>query len=76
VPAPGAYAVSLLHDRDSDRRFGWRIDGIGFSGNPKLGWGKPNVAKATARAGAGLTPIRIILNYRRGLGVAPLKRGE
>lgn len=41
VPAAGRYGVSLLHDRDSNRRFGWRVDGIGFASNPKLGLSKP-----------------------------------
>jgi uncharacterized protein (DUF2141 family) len=76
LPGPGTYAVSLLHDRDNDRRFSWRIDGIGFSGNPRLGWGKPNVRSVAANAGSGLTPLRIVMNYRSGLGVAPLKQGS
>lgn len=75
LPGPGTYAVSLLHDRDNDRKFNWKIDGIGFAGNPKLGWGKPNVRKASATAGSGLTALRIVLNYRSGLGVAPLRQG-
>ncbi|MGF7156319.1 DUF2141 domain-containing protein [Novosphingobium gossypii] len=74
LPGPGRYGVSLLHDRDSDRKFNWRIDGIGFAGNPKLGWGKPRAAVASADAGSGPTPLSITLNYRRGLGVAPLPR--
>lgn len=75
LPAPGVYAVSLLHDRDGDRRFNWKIDGIGFSGNPRLGLGKPPARKASATAGSCLTPLRIVLNYRSGLGVAPLRQG-
>ncbi|WP_067731951.1 DUF2141 domain-containing protein [Novosphingobium naphthalenivorans] len=74
LPAPGTYAVSLLHDRNEDRKFNWTIDGIGFAGNPRLGWGKPKARKASATAGPGLTHITIVLNYRRGLGVAPLDR--
>jgi uncharacterized protein (DUF2141 family) len=73
VPQAGSYAVSLLHDRDASRRFGWTVDGIGFSGNPKLGWSKPKAAAAHVNASAGLTRIAILLNYRSGLGVAPLK---
>lgn len=73
LPGPGTYAVSLLHDRDNDRKFNWRIDGIGFSGNPKLGWGKPSVRNVATSAGSGMTSLRIVMNYRSGLGVAPLK---
>jgi uncharacterized protein (DUF2141 family) len=43
IPGPGSYSVSLLHDRDQNRRFGWTVDGIGFTGNPHLGWSKPQV---------------------------------
>ena len=74
LPAAGTYAVSLLHDRDSNRKFGWRVDGIGFAGNPKLGWSKPKSADATARAGATPTRIAIVLNYWRGLGMRPIRK--
>ncbi|WP_260921898.1 DUF2141 domain-containing protein [Novosphingobium sp. 9] len=72
LPGPGRYSVSLLHDRDSDRKFEWRHDGIGFGGNPKLGWSKPKSAAASAAAGPGLTPITIVMNYQRGFGMSPL----
>lgn len=74
VPSSGRYAVSLLHDRDSNHKFGWRVDGIGFASNPKLGWSKPKADKASAYAGPGLTRIAIVLNYQRGLGMRPLNR--
>jgi uncharacterized protein (DUF2141 family) len=75
IPGPGTYAVSLLHDRDSNRKFGWKIDGIGFSGNPKLGWSKPKAASARmlVRSG-GVSKISVTMNYRSGLGVGPLKK--
>jgi uncharacterized protein (DUF2141 family) len=72
VPGPGNYSVSLLHDRDSNHKFGWTVDGIGFAGNPKLGWSKPKAASARVVAGSGITRTTIVLNYRHGLGVAPL----
>nr|WP_238538953.1 DUF2141 domain-containing protein [Novosphingobium sp. AP12] len=72
VPEPGRYAVSLLHDRDENRKFGWKIDGIGFAGNPRLGFNKPRADRAAATAQSRPTPLSIVLNYRRGLGVAPL----
>lgn len=76
VPRDGNYALALLHDRDLDRKFGWTVDGIGFSANPKLGWSKPAVTRTTIHAGDGLTPATIVLNYRDDLGVRPLKRGR
>jgi len=72
IPGPGVYSVTLLHDRDMNRKFGWTVDGIGFAGNPKLGWSKPHAAAARIAAGNGLTSGTITLNYRHGLGVAPI----
>jgi uncharacterized protein (DUF2141 family) len=67
VPAAGAYSLSLLHDRDANRKFGLSIDGIGFAGNPKLGLSKPKSAATRAVAGPGVTAISIRMNYRKGL---------
>lgn len=75
APGPGTYALSLLHDRDANRRFAVSVDGIGFAGNPKLGWAKPAAAAASAPVGADPAHIRIILNYRRGLlSVGPVEK--
>ncbi len=75
IPGPGTYAVALLHDRNSDHRFSWKIDGIGFSANPKLGWSKPKAKSArVAVNGGGVSKIAVEMNYKRGLGVAPLKQ--
>jgi uncharacterized protein (DUF2141 family) len=67
IPGPGRYAVMVLHDRDSNRRFNWQHDGVGFSANPHLGWSKPKAESVAVSAGAGITPLRIVLNYRNGL---------
>jgi uncharacterized protein (DUF2141 family) len=72
VPAAGRYGVTILHDRDSNRKFGWRVDGIGFAANPKLGLSKPKAAKASASAGSKPTRIDVVMNYQRGLGMRPL----
>lgn len=74
IPAPGQYALTVLHDRDSNRKFGLSTDGVGFSANPKLGLSKPKAATATFTAGAGLTTQTVRMNYRRGLfSFGPLK---
>ena len=74
IPGPGTYAVSVLHDRNGDRRFSWKIDGIGFSGNPKLGWSKPKARQSSVQVnGGGVSRISVVMNYKSGLGVAPLK---
>ena len=67
VPRPGSYDLSLLHDRDGNHKFSLSVDGIGFSGNPKLRWSKPKASEARIVAGSGITPIQIILNYRKSL---------
>ncbi|TIX51111.1 DUF2141 domain-containing protein [Alteraurantiacibacter aquimixticola] len=73
VPQAGRYSVVLLHDRNSNRRFNWRNDGIGFAGNPRLGISQPAAQEASAVAGAGRTEIRIVVNYLRGLRMRPLE---
>jgi uncharacterized protein (DUF2141 family) len=67
VPGPGNYALILLHDRDSNRKVGLSTDGIAFSNSPKLGLSKPKAEAVTFKAGPGLTPVTLRLNYRRGL---------
>jgi uncharacterized protein (DUF2141 family) len=75
VPAPGRYAMSLLHDRDYNQKFGLFSDGIGFSGNPKLTRSKPTAASAMVIAGAGVTRISVTMNYLHGfMQFGPLER--
>ena len=77
VPAPGAYAVSLLHDRDANHKFNLSSDGVGFAGNHRLSWSKPKAAASSVVAGAGLTPLAIRLNYRQGLlTMAPIAQPD
>jgi uncharacterized protein (DUF2141 family) len=75
APSPGDYTLSLLHDRDSNRKFGLSVDGVGFANDPKLGWSKPRYDKVTVHAGPGLTRISVTMQYRRGLfSFGPLKK--
>ncbi len=74
VPAAGTYSLSLLHDRDGNHKFGLSEDGIGFPGDPHLGFSKPRAEKAQLTAGSGLTTVSIRMNYRHGLfSFGPLK---
>lgn len=75
APRPGTYALTVLHDRDSNRKFGLSLDGVAFASNPKLGWSKPKAAAAEASVGNGLARIGMIMNYRRGLfSFGPLRK--
>lgn len=74
IPGPGAYSLSLLHDRDSNHRFSLSSDGIGFASNPRLHREKPKAAETRLIAGPGLTTTDIVLNYLHGLfQFGPLK---
>jgi uncharacterized protein (DUF2141 family) len=72
VPRAGRYGVVVLHDRNSDRRFNWRLDGIGFAGNPRLGLSQPDVTEASAAASSGRSSLTIVMNYMRGMRMRPL----
>jgi uncharacterized protein (DUF2141 family) len=72
LPGPGAYAIVALHDRDSNGKLSVWSDGVGFSRNPRLGLSKPAAEATLINFGPGVTPVRIVLNYRRGLSVRPL----
>ncbi|MFT3965458.1 MAG: DUF2141 domain-containing protein [Sphingobium sp.] len=67
APGAGTYALSLLHDRDSNRKMGLSVDGIGFPTNPKLCWGQPKANDARATVGNGLTRVAVTMQYRRNL---------
>lgn len=73
LPSPGAYVIVALHDRDSNGKLSVWSDGVGFSRNPRLGLSKPRPEVAVMDFPAGVTPVRIVLNYRRGLSVRPLR---
>lgn len=71
APCAGRYALSLLHDRNADRKFELSTDGIGFSNNPRLGWSKPDADRVAVDLGDAPRRISIVMNYRHGLGVRP-----
>lgn len=75
APGPGTYSLTIMHDRDSNRRFSLSNDGIAFAGNPKLGWSKPKADAAKASIGNAPARISITMNYRRGLfSFGPLRK--
>lgn len=76
APGPGSYGLSLLHDRDSNRKFGASTDGVGFGSNPaSLGPSKPKIAVGRVNVGNGPTNVTVRMLYRSGLfSFAPLKQ--
>lgn len=75
VPAPGTYALSVVHARDGGHGFSLLHDGIGFASNPKLGHSKPHADQASVAVHEGLTTTHVVMNYRSGLfSFAPIKR--
>jgi len=67
APGPGTYTMSVLHDRDSNRKFGLSMDGLGFTTLAKLGFSKPKARISTASTGGGPTRVNITMQYRKGL---------
>lgn len=74
LPGPGSYVIVAMHDRDTDGKLDFWSDGIGFSNNPRLRLAKPAAADTVIPFGPGVTPVRIVMNYRRGLSVRPLDK--
>ena len=72
LPGPGRYVIVALHDRNSDGKLSVWSDGIGLSNNPRLRLAKPSPEETLYSFGPGVTPIRIVMNYRRGFSVKPL----
>lgn len=74
VPGSGRYSLSVLHDRNRNLKWDKLSDGLGFGGNPKLGWSKPTAAAASVLVGAGPTRTQIVMTYLSGLKYRPVER--
>lgn len=74
VPRAGVYAVAVRHDADGNGKSGWN-DGGGFSNNPRLSLVglKPSYRKVAVSVGNGVKPVDVVLNYRKGLSIAPIR---
>lgn len=75
LPAPGAYAIAVRHDVDGNGRSGWN-DGGGFSRNPRITLLRlrPRVEDVAIDVPEGLARTHVVLNYRRGLSIGPIRR--
>jgi uncharacterized protein (DUF2141 family) len=74
APRAGRYTMAMIHDRDNLRKFSFSVDGVGFPGNPKLGWSKPKAAKALVNIGNGVTVLHVNMRYFSGLGFSPVRK--
>lgn len=68
LPAPGYYAVALFHDENGDHHLntnalGIPTEGYGFSNNPTLYFGPPELGKVRFSLHAGDNPIGIRMKY-------------
>jgi len=74
VPAPGRYALVIIHDRQAKRKFNALSDGIAFPGDPKLSFSQPPASKAWVTVGGGVDRIRVRMQYLHGfLQVGPVR---
>ena len=73
VPRAGRYAVAVRHDVDGDGN-DWG-DGGGFSRNPRLSLTnlRPSYGNVAFNVGQGVQRIGVVLNYRFGLSIRPVR---
>jgi uncharacterized protein (DUF2141 family) len=68
LPAPGYYAVALFHDENDDHHLntnalGIPTEGYGFSNNPTLYFGPPDLGKVRFSLHPGDNPVAIRMKY-------------
>jgi uncharacterized protein (DUF2141 family) len=75
VPQPGRYAIAVRHDVNGNNRSGDWSDGGGFSRNPRISLTnlRPNYNNVAISVGRGVTPVSVVLNYRFGLAIRPVR---
>lgn len=65
--APGTYAVSLIHDENSNGRMDTTLmmprEGFGFSRNPRIGMGPPRFQSASFAVAASAVQQTVRLRY-------------
>jgi uncharacterized protein (DUF2141 family) len=73
LPRSGRYAVAVRHDVDGDGN-DWG-DGGGFSRNPRLSLTnlRPRYDHVAFSVASGVQPIPVVLNYRFGLSIRPVR---
>ncbi|MFN3945062.1 MAG: DUF2141 domain-containing protein [Allosphingosinicella sp.] len=74
VPGPGRYAIAVRHDMDGDGKM-TANDGGGFSRNPRLSVSslRPRYQDVSFQVGEGVQSIDVVMNYRYGLTIRPVR---
>jgi uncharacterized protein (DUF2141 family) len=63
APGPGTYTLSLLHDRNSDRKFDKTSDGAGFPRIGNLGRAKPKAGDVAVAVGNSPQSVTVPMQY-------------
>lgn len=63
LPAPGTYALVIMHDRNANGKADFFSEGFGFSNNPKLSLGPPDAEEVMFEAKPGTTRMTVNLSY-------------
>lgn len=73
APAPGRYALVVLHDRDGNGKFGYLRDGVAFPNDPKILRSKPPAREASLSVANGIVVREAVtMQYLRGLRFQPI----
>jgi uncharacterized protein (DUF2141 family) len=75
LPNAGRYAVAVRHDVNGNNQSRDWSDGAGFSRNPRISLTnlRPNYNNVAINVGNGVTPLSVVLNYRFGLAIRPVR---
>lgn len=63
IPRPGDYALVVMHDKNANGRADFLTEGFGFSNNPKLGLGAPDLDEVLVKIAQGVTEMDVRLTY-------------
>lgn len=63
VPSPGTYAFVVMHDRNANGKADFFTEGFGFTNNPKLNFGPPDVEDTLVNVLAGVGKTMVTLKY-------------
>ncbi|UTW56614.1 DUF2141 domain-containing protein [Kordiimonas sp. SCSIO 12610] len=74
LPSTGNFSLVILHDKNANGKADFFSEGFGFSNNPKLRFGPPDVEDATFAAKEGITQMTVNLQYILGTDDAKKKK--